>query len=187
VPFTHNASFTSGGRDQHWHKDDNGPYNGRKQRHHQPCRSRCSTTRRRWRIYWFLDDDFGLQYLGEERLGQILGLFAALAVAVACMGVFALATCTVEQRTKEIGVRKALGAVIPSILAMLLRELAWLVLVANLVAWPLTYVAMDARVEPSPVLFVAGGVLVLVVALVTVSHQALRAARANPIDALRHE
>ena len=144
--------------------------------------------------YWFLDESFDRMYRGEERLSQILGVFALLAVVVAGLGVFALATHAVQQRTRELGVRKALGASAAGIASLLSREVTRCVLVANAVAWPVAYITMGIwldrfpyRVDPGAAVFLGGGALVLVVAWISVGGQALRAAHVNPVDALRSE
>jgi putative ABC transport system permease protein len=144
--------------------------------------------------YVFLDDIFDRLYWAEERQSKIFGTLSVLAIFIACLGLFGLASFTVEQRTKEIGIRKVMGASVYGIAALLSKEFVMLVGVANLIAWPVAYYAMskwlqnfayrtDLRVET----FVLGGILTLVIALLTVSAQAAKAARANPVDALRYE
>ena len=117
-----------------------------------------------------------------------------LAIAVACLGLFGLATSMAERRTKEIGIRKVLGASIPSFVAMLSKEFTYLVLAANLIASPIAWYAMNRwlesfayRIELGLGVFVLGGALALVIAWLTVSYQALRAAMANSVEALRYE
>jgi len=144
--------------------------------------------------YWFLDEDFASVYRSEERMGQILGVFALLAVSIACLGVFALAAFAAEQRTREIGIRKALGASASSIVVLLSKEFAKLVMLAIGVAWPLAYYAISRwlqnfayRIDLSSMAFLVGGIVSLVIALATVSYQVFRAAQANPVDALQYE
>jgi putative ABC transport system permease protein len=117
-----------------------------------------------------------------------------LTVFVACLGLFGLASFTAEQRTKEIGIRKVLGASVSGLVLLLSKEFMALVALANLIAWPIAYYAMNRwlqgfayRIELGPGVFILGGVLALVIALLTVSAQAIRAARANPVEALRYE
>ena len=124
----------------------------------------------------------------------MMGTFSLLAIVVACSGLFGLAAFTVEQRTKEIGVRKVLGASVRSIVLLLSKEFARLVLIANLIAWPMAYFLVGDwlqnfayRVDVSWWVFASGGVIALLIALGTVTYQALRAALANPIDALRFD
>ena len=133
-------------------------------------------------------------YLEDQRVGQLVGMFAGLAIVVACLGLFGLAAFTAEQRTKEIGVRKVLGASVRSVVFLLSKEFAKLVLIANLIAWPVAYFVIGDwlqnfayRVDLSWWVFVLGGLLALLIALLTVGYQAIRAALANPIEALRYE
>ncbi len=142
----------------------------------------------------FLDKDFEQLYRAEARQGQVLVGFAILAVVIACLGLFGLAAFLTEQRTKEIGIRKALGASVPDIVIMLAREFTFLVLLAIVLACPIAYVTMQAwlsnfayhiTIGPGP--FIGGGALALIEAWGTVCLQAMRAARANPVDALRYE
>ena len=117
-----------------------------------------------------------------------------IAILVACLGLFGLASFTAEQRTKEIGIRKALGATISSIVILLIKEFTKWVLLANIIAWPIAYVAMNHwlqnfayRIKIGLGTFILAGVLALVIALLTVGYQAIKAARANPVKALRYE
>jgi putative ABC transport system permease protein len=144
--------------------------------------------------YFFLNEEFERGYREDVRLSQLFGVSALLSVFVACLGLFGLAAFTAEQRTKEIGIRKVLGASIFSIVALLSKEFTYLVLAANLIAWPIAWYAMHRwlqsfayRIELGLGVFVLGGVLVLGIAWLTVSYQAIRAARANPVEALRYE
>jgi len=144
--------------------------------------------------YEFLDEDFDLFYWREERMGSLLGYFSFLAVFIACLGLFGLASFTAEQRTKEIGIRKVLGASVSSITLSLCREFAKWVLISNLIAWPFAYWIsrnwldnFAYRYNLGLSLFVLTGSVALVIAMATVSYQAVRAARANPVDALLYE
>jgi putative ABC transport system permease protein len=144
--------------------------------------------------YYFLDASFNRQYLSEERLGRMLSVFTALGIVIACLGLFGLASFTVEQRTKEIGIRKVLGASGAEIMALLIKEFAQWVLLANLIAWPLTYVAMNRWIQnfayraPLGVgVFLAAAGAALAVALITISYQAAQAASADPVGALKYE
>ena len=144
--------------------------------------------------YHFLDEIIDWVYFNEQLTGKMLGVFSLLAIFVACLGLFGLAAFMVQSRTKEIGVRKVLGASTPHLVMLLSREFIFLVLLANLIAWPIAYYLMrdwlsgfayqtDLNVLP----FVASAILALIIAFGTVSLQAIRAARSNPIDALRYE
>lgn len=144
--------------------------------------------------YTFLDEDFDRLYKAEERLSLIFGSFSLLAIFVACLGLLGLVSFTIEQRTREIGIRKVLGASISSIAVLLSKEFMWLVFLANLIAWPIAFFSMNRwlqdfayRIDLGPGIFVLGGALALLITLLTVSSQALKAALSNPVDALRYE
>jgi putative ABC transport system permease protein len=144
--------------------------------------------------YFFLDSDFDRFYRAEEREGRVFCGFSFLAIFIACLGLFGLASFTAEQRTKEIGIRKVLGATVPSIVTQLIKEFTKWVLIANFIAWPVGYFAMSRwlenfayRTRIGPWTFLLSAILVFIIALLTVSFQALRAAFANPSDALRYE
>ncbi len=144
--------------------------------------------------YEFLDDAFDAMYRSEERLARVFGLFAGLAIFVACLGLFGLAAFTAERRTKEIGIRKVLGAGVGHLVLLLSKEFAALVAVALVVAGPLAYLAVARwledfayRAEIGPGVFLFAGGLALALALVTVSYHAVRAATADPVQALRYE
>ncbi|MGD8781755.1 MAG: ABC transporter permease [Ignavibacteria bacterium] len=142
----------------------------------------------------FLDESFNDIYRAERRVGIIALSFSVLAVFVACLGLFGLAAFIAEQRTKEIGVRKILGASVPSILSMLSKEFIKWIIVANIIAWPLTYFFMSKwledfayRTDISMWVFIISGVTTILIALLTVSIQTIKAALANPVESLRYE
>lgn len=144
--------------------------------------------------YQFVDAYFGQLHTAEQRMGQVLQTFSFLAIIVACLGLFGLAAFTAEQRTKEIGVRKVLGASVGQIIILLSNTFVKLVLIANLIAWPIVYWAMNQwladfayRINIGISVFLIGGALAFLVALATIGYQAWKAARSNPIDALRYE
>lgn len=149
--------------------------------------------------YFFLREDFARQYRAEERLSTLATVCAGLAIFVACLGLLAFAAFTAEQRTKEIGIRKVLGATVASITALLSLEFVKLVILGNLIAWPFAWFAVGqwlqnfAHRNPALVgangwwLFAVAGGLVLTIALATVSTHAVRTALANPVQALRYE
>jgi hypothetical protein len=144
--------------------------------------------------YVFVDEDYSQFYWREERMVRLLGNFSFLAVFIACLGLFGLASFVVEQKTKEIGIRKVLGASVSSIMISLCGEFVRLVVFSVFIAWPLAYLAARSwlddfayRVRLEPLVFLLTGLLALVIALATVSLQATRAARANPVDALQYE
>lgn len=144
--------------------------------------------------YSFLDADLARLYVNDGRFGGAVNGFAGLAIFIACLGLFGLASFNVEERTKEIGIRKVLGASIIGIIKQLSKEFATLVLVANLIAWPLSYYLMSKwlqgfayRTEIGVWIFLLAGGISLVVALATVGTHTVRAATANPVNSLRYE
>jgi putative ABC transport system permease protein len=144
--------------------------------------------------YRFFDDDYDQSYRQYEQIGTILKWFAGLAVFVACLGLFGLASFLAEQRRKEIGVRKVLGASARQVAVLFSKEFTKWVLLANLIAWPAAYFAVRSWLQKFPsrtsipaLAFFVAGAAALAIALLTVSGQAWRAARRNPADALRYE
>jgi putative ABC transport system permease protein len=144
--------------------------------------------------FYFLDAAVESQYRQDEQLGQTVGIASLLAIVIACMGLFGLAALAVVRRTKEIGVRRVLGASVPGLVALLSKDFAKLVLAAFLVAVPVTYFAMDAwlqdfayRIDITWRFFLPAGLAAMVVALLTVSYQAIKAALGDPIKRLRYE
>lgn len=144
--------------------------------------------------YSFLDDKVDSIYQSEETLRRIMGLFSSLAIFVAGLGLLGLASFTTEQRTKEIGVRKVLGASVPGVVLLLSKDFAKLVLIAFLIATPIAYLAMRKwledfayRTDIGLQVFLLSGVLAVIIAFLTVSYQAIKAALANPVEALRYE
>jgi putative ABC transport system permease protein len=144
--------------------------------------------------YSFMDERFARLYASEERMGRLLGDAAGLAVLVGCLGLFGLAAFSAEQRTKEIGIRKVLGASVWSVVRLLSVEVLVLVGLANLIAWPAALFAMRGwlqrfayRAPIRPVVFMISALLAMAIALLTVSWQSVKAGLANPIDSLRDE
>ena len=144
--------------------------------------------------YSFLDSRFESVYRAEQKTGELMGRFAWLTVFIACLGLFGLAAYTAERRRREIGIRKVLGATAGSILLLLSRDFLRLVLLANLVAWPLAWYASRRwlenfayRNEMAPWFFAAAGGAALLIALVTVGFQALKATRTNPAVTLKND
>jgi putative ABC transport system permease protein len=144
--------------------------------------------------YHFFDEDFERIYWSEQRMGRLFQYFTVLAVFISCLGLFGLASFMAEQRTKEIGIRKVLGASVAGITVLLSKEFTKWVIVGNVIAWPVAYLAIKSwlqgfsyRVDISITTFILSGVLALVIALLTVSYQAIRAAIADPMEALRYE
>ena len=144
--------------------------------------------------YSFLDDRFNNTYESEQKTGLILGIFAGLTIFVACLGLFGLAMFTAEQRTKEIGIRKVLGASVIQVTQMLSKEFIKLVLIASLIAFPAAWWAMNKwlqsfayRINIIWWVFVVAGLTAIIIALITISFQAIKAAIANPVKSLRTE
>ena len=142
--------------------------------------------------YFFLDEDFARQYRKEERTAALFSVFAGLGIVIACLGLVGLASFLAEKRTKEIGIRKVLGASTPGILGLLGREFA--VAVANAFAWPAAWFAVNRWLEsfafrsaPTVRTFLTAGGLALTMAMLSVGWKSARAARANPIESLRYE
>jgi putative ABC transport system permease protein len=144
--------------------------------------------------YTFLDEDLAQSYQDDQRWTAIVRYSSILAIIIACLGMFGLATISVSRRTKEIGVRKVLGASVPGVLRLLTSEFAWLIGIASIFAFPLAYYGMNewlsgfaSRVEISAGVFILSAVMALTVAMVTISYHALKAATSDPVRALRYE
>ncbi len=144
--------------------------------------------------YSFIDEAFDRLYRAEQRMIKIAGYSAILAILIAALGLFGLTSFTTERRIKEIGIRKVLGASVHSILYMLTKDFTKWVLLANIFAWPIAWYAMNKwlqnfayHVSLSWWIFVLAGGMALVIALLTVSYQVIRAATANPVESLRYE
>jgi len=144
--------------------------------------------------YSFLDDNLNQMYQTEKNIGNILIIFSLLAIFISCLGMFGLISFEAERRTKEIGIRKTLGASIPGVVMLLTRDFTKWILLANMIAWPLAGYFMNKwlqnfayRIDMSWWMFVLAGGIALTIALLTVSWQAIRAATANPVEALRYE
>lgn len=144
--------------------------------------------------YQFMDQRYERLYTAEQKAGTLFTLFAAMAIFIACLGLFGLATFNSLQRLKEIGVRKVFGASVPSILLLLSREILWLIALANLMAWPLAWYLMTQwlttfayHINISFIPFAIAAIGAVALALATVSYQTTRAALANPAKTLRYE
>ncbi len=142
----------------------------------------------------FMDDLYNKTYAAEQNTGTILNIFALLTIFVACLGLFGLATYTAEQRTKEIGIRKVLGASVVSVTKMLSKDFIKLVFIACLIAFPLSWWAMNKwlqsfayRIHISWWIYLIACIIAVLIALITVSFQAIKAAIANPVESLRSE
>ena len=144
--------------------------------------------------YRFVSMEYKNLYEAEQRQGQLFIIFASLAILIACLGLFGLATFNAMQRVKEIGIRKVLGASVPSILSLLSKEIVILILVANVIAWPVAWYFMRQwlatfayHINMDIVAYLLAGFAAVFIALITVSSQTLRAAMSNPANTLRYE
>ena len=144
--------------------------------------------------YKFMDESFNQVYSAEQRIGQISFSFSLVAIVIACLGLLGLATFLAEQKTKEIGIRKILGASVPSLLFMMLKEFIKWILIANLIALPISYYFMNKwlqdyayRIDISWWIFILTACFSIIIAITTVSYQAVKAALSNPVNSLRYE
>ena len=144
--------------------------------------------------YSFLDEHFEILYRSDRQMGIVVTTMAALAILISCMGLFGLAAITTQRKTREIGIRKVLGATETQITVLLSRNFAWLILLSFVLACPVTYWLLLSwletfayRITINPLLFLVGGALALTIALLTISYHTLRSSRANPVNALRYE
>jgi putative ABC transport system permease protein len=144
--------------------------------------------------YSFLDSEFDALYRSEQRMGTVFGIFTFLSIFVACLGLFGLSVYTAERRTKEIGVRKVLGASVQSVVALLSKDFLKLVLISAIIAFPVAWFAMNKwledfvyRITIGWAVFIIAALAALLIALCTISFQAMKAALANPVKSLRTE
>jgi putative ABC transport system permease protein len=132
--------------------------------------------------------------MSEIQDGKVMTTFASLAILIACLGLFGLASFTASQRTKEIGIRKVMGASAPRIMYLLSKQFIKWILIANLIAWPVAYFTMSKwlqnfayRIDVHIWMFVLSTFVALLIALITVSYQTIKAARTHPVNSLRYE
>ena len=144
--------------------------------------------------YYFIDEDFEQMYIQEKQNAQMAVIFSILAIFIASLGLFGLTSFTVEQRTKEIGVRKAMGSSVTGIYAVISKEVIILVSISALLAWPVIYFIAGKwlenfyyRINPGAISFIAGFAIALGIAIITISYRILRAARVNPAQSLKYE
>ncbi len=145
-------------------------------------------------LYSFLDEDFNRQYKSDFIFRRLFTTFACLAIFIACLGLLGLATYTAQQRTKEIGIRKVLGADVRNIVGLLSRDFIQLVLISILIATPISWYAMNKwlegfayRTEIQPWIFAVAGCMALAIAVFTISFQSIKAALTNPVSSLKSE
>jgi putative ABC transport system permease protein len=144
--------------------------------------------------YFFLDERFNQQYKNDQLFGKAFTLFAGLAIFIACLGLMGLSAFGTSQRIKEIGIRKVLGASVSNIVLLLSKDFVWLILVAFIIASPIAWWIMHQwlrdfayRIPLNPWIFAAAGLLAVLIAIVTISFQAIKAAMAAPVKSLRTE
>jgi len=144
--------------------------------------------------YTFLDDDFNQLYIEESRTSKIVTIFSVLALLIASLGLFGLSSYITEQRTKEVGIRKVLGASVPNIYLLLSKSILALVSIATIISWPITYMMMTRwlenfayRISFNQLFFIVSGMIAFIIAQATVTSQALKAAHSNPVKALKYE
>jgi putative ABC transport system permease protein len=144
--------------------------------------------------YIFLEDLYESQYRSEKQLGQLFRIFGAIAIFISCLGLFGLAAYTAEQKTKEVGIRKVLGASVSSIILLLSKQLTRWTLLANVIAWPVAYFLMHRwldgfayRIHIGLEIFLLSGFIALLLTALTIGFQTARAAVANPVDSIRYE
>ena len=144
--------------------------------------------------YSFLDNNLETLYRTDRQTGRLIGIFAALAMLIACLGLFGLAAFMAEKRVKEVGIRKVMGASTAGIVGLFAKEFVWLVSIAFFIAAPMAYFAVNRwlesfayRIDINASIFVATGALAMLIAFLTVSYQSMRAAQSNPVEALRRE
>ena len=144
--------------------------------------------------YTFADDSYAAKFKLEVLIGKLAGLFAGLAIFISCLGLFGLAAYIAEQRTKEIGIRKVLGASVSQVWLLLSKDFIVLVLISCVIASPVAFYYMhdwlqqyDYRITISPLVFVIAGIAAIVITIITISFQSIKAAIANPVKSLRTE
>lgn len=144
--------------------------------------------------YNFLDERYRQLYEAEQKQSKLFSIFSGLAIFIACLGLFGLATFNTLQRVKEIGIRKVLGASVPSILTLLSKEIVILIIISNVMAWPIAGYFMNQWLDSFAyhivvnwLVYVMAGLSAVAIALLTVSTQTIKAAMANPSDTLRYE
>ena len=144
--------------------------------------------------YFFLDEKYNQQYKADQQFGQVIGTFSILAIIIACLGLFGLSSYTILQRTREIGIRKVLGGSVAQIVRLLIQDFIKLVMIAGIIAIPFAYFAMEGwlsnfavRISINVWVFVVPLIATLVISVLTVSVQTIKAAHTNPVDTLRNE
>jgi putative ABC transport system permease protein len=144
--------------------------------------------------FFFFDEDYDNLYRAEQRTGKLFSIFSVLAIFIACLGLFGLASFTTERRTKEIGIRKTLGASVPNIVLLLSKEFIRWVLVATIIAWPIAWYFMNSwlqnfayRISINAWPFLLAAITALLIAVLTVIFQSVKTALTNPVESIRYE
>ncbi|MFK7952404.1 MAG: FtsX-like permease family protein [Ekhidna sp.] len=144
--------------------------------------------------YEFLDDHIQKLYESDQQMGSVITIIAVLSIFIGCMGLFGLASISIQRRIKEVGIRKVMGASIIELMTILSKNFALMILIAFVIATPVTFVFLSSwlenfayRIEINPLIFILGGFLALIIALSTISYHVLKAARANPVNSLKCE
>jgi putative ABC transport system permease protein len=144
--------------------------------------------------YFFMDQDFAQKYKEERQSAQLSVIFSILAIIIASLGLFGLTSFTIEQRTKEIGVRKTMGASLASIFYLITKEFVFLVFLSAVISWPFLFVIAKNwlqnyyyRISLRPFDFLAGFIIAVVIALITISYRTIQSARTDPVETLRYE
>jgi len=165
-------------------------------------RKALSGIKKKWKVfvknrpllYSFLNDDLNKLYTSDERLARLFGIFAFVSIFIALIGLFGISSLVTEQRTKEIGIRKVLGASFMNILAIISNEFIFLIIIANVLAFPITYYTLNKwlenyayRITLGPIIFFSVALLSLLIAILAVSYQTIKAANLNPVESLRNE
>lgn len=145
-------------------------------------------------VSWFMDDQLQDLYEGETRMAELFKYFSGLAIIIACLGLFGLASFSIQKRTKEIGIRKVLGATVSQIMLLFSKEYVVLVAAASIVACPVVYIAMSQwlnnfvyKTEMPFLMFLSAVAAILVIAFTTVGYHSIKAAKVNPVESLRSE
>ncbi|MCP4727314.1 MAG: FtsX-like permease family protein, partial [bacterium] len=144
--------------------------------------------------YEFLDEAFERMYRSENQLGNLFVIFGSLAIFISCLGLIGLASYSAEQKTKEIGVRRVLGASVKQLVFMLSKDFTKWVFLANIIAWPISWFYMNRwlqefayKIEISLSLFIFTGLITMGIAIIVVSYQAIKSASADPVESLKYE
>ena len=145
-------------------------------------------------VYYFFEDIIDAEYESENRLVKIFTYFSVIGIVIAALGLFGLVSYMAEQRTREIGIRKVLGASVSKIVSLIMTEFIRSVVIANLIAWPVAWIFLNKwlenfayRTKMGVWIFLSTGLVTIFIAVFTISYQSIKSARANPVDSLKYE